>query len=108
MQQVAGGARHVAQLAGGTGEEGAGKHAVVLADARVGGEVGVAHQGADSQAAFGCGFDSVQGQVVDVDQLRRRLDVQLHQVQQVGAAGDEARAIDLGGERGGFGRRLGA
>ncbi len=28
-------------------------------------------------------------EAVDVDQMRRRLDLELHQVEQVGAAGDE-------------------
>jgi hypothetical protein len=42
-----------------------------------------------TQAAFGQCLDAVQRQSVHVDQMRRCLDLELHQVQQVGAAGDE-------------------
>ena len=34
-------------------------------------------------------FDLVERQAADVDEMRRRLDLELHQVEQVGAAGDE-------------------
>ena len=92
LQQVARGRRHVAQLAGGAGQQRAREHAVVAPDARIGGEIGVADQRADAQAAVRRRLDLVEAEAVDVDQVRRRLDLELHQIEQVGAAGDELRA----------------
>ena len=89
LQQVAGGGGLVAQLARGAGQQRARQHAVVAPHALVGGQVGVAHQRADAQAALRRRLDLVERQAVDVDQVRGRLDLQLHQVEQVGAAGDE-------------------
>ena len=59
----------------------------------------IAAQQADAQPAIGRGFDPGERQAADVDQVRRLLDLQLHQVEQVRAAGDE-----LGVRR--FGRGL--
>ncbi|MNN24452.1 hypothetical protein D3C81_1378860 [compost metagenome] len=103
LQQVAGGARHVAQLAGCAGEQGPGQHCVVFAHAHVGGEVGISDQGANAQTTVIGGFDPVQACPVDVDQVGGGLDLELHQVEQVGAACNEARTVDLGGEGGGIG-----
>src|SRR5207244_3338348 len=61
---------------------------------------------ADAQPAIGRGRDLVECEAVDVDQVRRRLDVELHQVEQVGAAGDELRTGDAARGRGRIGRRL--
>src|SRR5205085_8626330 len=58
--------------------------------------------------AFGGGLDAVQRQRVHVDEVRGRLDLQLHQVQQVGAAGDELRGRMARHRSGGFGGRVGA
>jgi hypothetical protein len=96
LQQVARGGRLVAQLARGTGQQRARQQAVVAPHAGVGGQVGVAHQRTDAQAAVGGAFDLVEAEAVDVDQVRGRLDLQLHQVEQVGAAGNEARAGQCG------------
>ena len=92
LQQVAGRGRLVAQLAGGAGDQRAREHAVVAPHALVGGEIGVAHQRADAQAALRRRLDLVEAKAVHIDQVRRRLDLELHQVEQVGAAGDELRA----------------
>ena len=81
------------------------EHAVVAAHARIGGEIGVAHQRADPQPAFRRRLDLVEAEIVHVDQVRRRLDLQLHQVEQVGAAGDELGALDARRRGGGFGGR---
>ena len=54
------------------------------------GEVGVTHERADPDAAVRGLFDPVERKVVDVDDHLWPLDVQLHQVEQRGAAGDEA------------------
>ena len=54
-------------------------------------EVGVSHQRTDPQPTFGGALDLVEREAVHVDQMRRRLDLELHQIEQVGAAGDELR-----------------
>jgi hypothetical protein len=51
------------------------------------------------------GFDLVERQAVDVDQVLWGLDLQLHQVQQIGAAGDEPGAGRAHCRRGSFGWR---
>ena len=107
LQQVAGGGRLVAQLARSAGDQRAGQHAVVAPHARVGRKIGVAHQRADPQPAVGSRLDLVQREVVDVDQVRRRLDLQLHQIEQVGAASDELGTLGADRRGGGFGRRAG-
>jgi hypothetical protein len=105
LQQIAGGRRLVAQLARSAGEQRARQHAVVAPDAIVGGEVGVANQGADAQAAIGRRLDLVEREAVDVDEVGRRFDLQLHQVEQVGAAGDELGVRVARDRCGGVGRR---
>src|SRR5471032_3332086 len=108
LQQVAGGGGDIAQLAGSAGEQGAGEHRIVLSDPRVGSQVGVSYQCSDSQTTLRRGFNPVKSKAIDVDQVRRRLDVQLHQVQQIGAAGNDLRAVDLRRQCRGFGLGLGA
>ena len=54
------------------------------------GQIGVAYQRTDLQPAVGQLLHLGQRQVIDVDHLLRRLHVELHQVEQGGAAGDEA------------------
>jgi hypothetical protein len=106
LQQVAAGGGLVAELAGGAGEQRAAEHAVVPAHARVRGEVAVAYRGADAQPAVGRVLHGVERQPAEVDDVRGRLHLQLHQVEQVGAAGDELGARLRGdGARGGAGGR---
>jgi hypothetical protein len=69
LQQVAGGGRLVAQLAGGARQQRARQHGVVAPYAFVGRQVGIAHQRAHAQAALRRRFDPVQLQTVDVDQV---------------------------------------
>ncbi|MNT89359.1 hypothetical protein D3C72_2300730 [compost metagenome] len=71
----------------------------------MGGQRRVAHQRADAQAPITGSFHLVQGQAIDVDQMRGRFDFQFHQVEQIRAAGDElgARRAQGGSRR--FGRR---
>ena len=71
LQQVAGGRRLVAQLAGSAGQQRARQQAIVPPHPRIGGEIGVAHQRADAQAAFRRRLDLVERKPVDVDQMRR-------------------------------------
>ena len=92
LEEIACGGGHVAELAAGSGDEGAGEDGVVAADAVMGSEVGIADEGADAEAAIGGVFDFVEGEAVDVDEVRRGLDLQLHEVEQIGAAGDESGA----------------
>jgi hypothetical protein len=108
LQQVAGGGGAVAQLAGGAGQQRAGQHGVVALHGGIRGQVAVAHQRADAQAAIARCLDAVQAQRIDVDEMGGRLDLQLHQVQQIGAPGDEARIGALRDRGGGLGRRAGA
>ena len=58
-------------------------------DLRVIGEVAVGDERADTQAAILRFIDLLERQMRDVDQSRRARDVFLHEVDQIGAAGDE-------------------
>ena len=91
LQEIAAGRGHVAQLRRSAGEEGAAQHWIAFGYQRVIGEVGVRHQRADAQAAVIGLLDAFERQVRNVDQPRWPLDVFLHQIDQVGAAGDEFR-----------------
>ena len=106
LEQIAGGSRLVAQLAGRAGEQRARQQAIVAPHAHIGGEIGVAHQRADAQAAVGRRFDLVERQSVDVDQMRRRFDLELHQIEKIGAAGNEFGAGDARGRGGSLGGRV--
>jgi hypothetical protein len=60
----------------------------------MGGEVAVAHQRADLEAAVIRARDPVEAlQPVDVDEARRRHRLDLHQVEEVGATGDESGSV---------------
>ena len=59
-----------------------------------------------AQTAFRRGFDFIQAEPVHVDQMRRRLDFEFHEVEKIGAAGDEFRARHAMGRRRGFLRCL--
>ena len=89
LQQVAGRGRLIAQLSGRAGEQRTRQQPIVPAHTLVGRKIGVAHQRADAQAAVGRGFDLVERKSVDVDQVRRGLDLELHQIEEIGAAGYE-------------------
>src|SRR3546814_2289721 len=84
--------RPVTKLAGCSGEERARKQGIVTPDALVRCQIAIADQCPDPEAAIGRVFDFVKIQPVDIDQVRWRFDLQLHEVQQVGPPGDEARA----------------
>src|SRR5260370_848805 len=58
------------------------------------GQISVAHQRADSQPTLGRRFDFVERKAVYVDQMRRRFDFQLHQVEKIRAARNELGALD--------------
>jgi len=61
------------------------------------GEVGVADKGADAKTAVGQFLDGVEADTVDVDEPGGALDVEFHQIEQSGAAGDEADVRMSGG-----------
>jgi hypothetical protein len=85
-------------LRAGACQQRAAQYAVTLTHPRVGGKIAVPYQRADTQAAIRRLLDLVERQAVDIDQARRRLDLQLHQVEQIGPAGDDFCAgLDGGG-----------
>ena len=92
LQQIAAGGGLVAQLRAGARQQCTAQHRVALPHAGIGRKVAVSNQRADAQAALRRLFDLVERQPVDVDQHRWRLDLQLHQVEQIGAAGNDFRA----------------
>ena len=67
------------------------KQRIALLDQRMPSEIAVRHERADAQTAVR-GLDQFERQVRDVDQPGRALDVVLHQVEEVGASGDELRS----------------
>ena len=89
LHEVAAGRRHIAELLGGAGHDRAGENRIVFLDERMIGKIGVAHERADAQPAARRIFDLPQRQPRDVDQLYRLLDIHLHQIDQIGAAGDD-------------------
>ncbi len=82
-----------------------GEHRVARAHPGVGGRVGVRRLGADPQSAVRQLLDRPERQAADVDQVGRPLDLELHQVEQIGAAADELGAGP--GRRGDRGPRVG-
>jgi hypothetical protein len=96
LQQIAAGRRHVAQLLRGAREDRARQQRIAAFHDRVIGKVGIRHQRADLQTAGRRFLHRLERQVSDVDQPRRPLDLLLHQVDQIGAAGDEFR-LRVGG-----------
>ena len=92
LQEITAGRSHIPQLLRGAGEDGAAEHWIALLDERMIGEIGIRHERADAHTAVRGFLDLVQRQPRDVDQPRGPFDIFLHQVDQVGAAGDEFRA----------------
>ena len=65
------------------------QHGIISLHRRVVGELGIANRRTNLQAAIRRRFDLIERQAVDVEHLRRRFDVQLHQVDQRRPAGEE-------------------
>ncbi|MCY1290720.1 hypothetical protein D9M70_398790 [compost metagenome] len=109
LHHVAGGRGLVAQLGAGTGQQCLRQRGIVLADMFVTGQVGVADHGADAHPAVAERLDLVEPELVDVHHAGGPHDVELHQVQQRRAAGQEDRVaavriqrdrlLDIGGAR---------
>jgi hypothetical protein len=89
LKQIARSGRLVAQLCRCAGQKGARQDSIVTAHGRIRSEVGVAHESTDPHAASRRRLDRVETKPVDVHKVGRRLDLQFHQVEKVGAAGDE-------------------
>ena len=98
LHQVAPDRRHVPQLPGGAVQDRLRQNRIPGADQGVRGQATVAHQRADPQPAVGEFLDPVQRQPGDVDDRLRPLDALAHQVDEVGAAGEELRSR-LGSDR---------
>jgi hypothetical protein len=96
LEQVAADGSRVPQLPGRPGQHGLRQHRVPGAHPRVGGQVAVAHPGADPQpaplsliAALSRVLDGVREQPGHVDEQVGGGHPELHQVDQVGPAGQE-------------------
>ena len=111
LQQVAAGRRGVAQLRRGAGEDGARKQGKARLDPGIVGDGGIARERADAQAAIGKRLDLLQGKGIDIDDRVRVRHVVFHEVDKVGAAGQELRPGACGkrghGIRDGFGAGIG-
>src|SRR5580698_4012980 len=64
------------------------------------GQIGVADHGADAKTAVGELLDGVEADVVDVDESGGALNIEFHEVEQSGAAGDKADILIRGGADG--------
>ena len=92
LVEVAAVGRGVAQLGAGAGQDGRGEQRVACHDTRVVGGLGVgerARRGAGRRRRVSSIV--LERQAADVDHVQRALDVFFQQVDQVGAAGEEAR-----------------
>jgi hypothetical protein len=97
LHQIAGGCGPVAQLSRCTGQQCARQHPVVPPDPFIRRKIGVAHECPDAQPAVGGLRNLVEAGPGHIDQMAGRLDPQLHQIQQIGAAGDELGTGCFGG-----------
>src|SRR5258708_21517809 len=89
LQEIAPSGGHVSQLLRGPGEDRASQQWIARLDLRMIGKIAVGNQRADPQAAVFRLLDLIEREMSDVDQSRRACDILLHQVDQVGATGDE-------------------
>ena len=89
LQQIAANARHIAKLWRCTREQRLRQQRIAFADDAVVGELAVAHQCTHPHASVGELGDPIQRQAVDVNHSRGLLHVALHEVEQIGSAGEE-------------------
>jgi hypothetical protein len=76
-------------LGAGPRQQGPTKDAVALPHAPVRRKIAVSHHGADAQAPFRSILDPVYRETVDINEMVRRLNLKLHQIEQIRSAGDE-------------------
>ena len=62
---------------------------MVPPDGSIGCEIGVADQGSDMQRSVGLLDDRIEPCVVDIYEMGRAFDLQLHQIKQIGSARDQ-------------------
>ncbi len=89
LEQIAACGRRIAQLGRCTGQDGAGQQREILLDALVVGHRAVGGERSDAVAAIRQRLDVFQRQAIDVDEQRWGDDLVLHEVDDVGAAGDQ-------------------
>ena len=107
LTQVAAIRRFVAQLLGRAGEDCARQNGIVGAHAWMDRGFGIGRQRPDGESAIVGIFDFGETDAIDVGELARRLDLQFHQIEEVGAAGDGHRPVVRDGLRG-IGQAAGA
>jgi hypothetical protein len=90
LQQVARRRCHVAQLRRCAGEQRLREHRIIPLDSRMMSDRRVSRQRAEDQAAPRRRLDTRERESIDIDQLIGMLDIELHQVDQRGAACREA------------------
>src|SRR5215208_1374963 len=95
LQQVSRGRGHIAELRRSTREEGLRQGGVISLHGGMMGKIGVADSRSNLQPAVRRGFDPVEGQTVDINDLRRCFDVQFHQINQCRATGKKANLSSL-------------
>ena len=106
LTQIAAGRGLVAQLLGGAGEDRAGQHRIIGADARMHSRCSIRGERADPQSAVFRVLDLPETDVIDIRQLPRFFDLQLHQVEQVRPARD-GESVFPAGDLGRFGKGAG-
>ena len=105
LQQVPRSRRFVPQLSARAGYNRARQYAVLPPHAAVRGQIRVRDQCPDPQTAVACILDAIEVESGKVDDVRRRFDLQFHEIEQVGAAGDKLGVGRARGGRGGCGGR---
>src|SRR5262249_42365747 len=86
LQQVPGSSGHVAKLGRSSGKNRLREDGIVALYSCVMRQIGIMDLRANLQSAIGLVFNLVEWQTIDVEQPRRRFDLQLHQVDQSRAA----------------------
>jgi hypothetical protein len=76
-------------LAGGARNDCSGQNAIVTPYTKVACKCGIPNQSADAQSALRGWLDLVQTKILKVDKMAGRFDLQLHQIEEVGAASDK-------------------
>src|SRR5262245_51244602 len=89
LHEISANSRHIAKLSGSAREQRVGKERVSLANQRMMSDGAVPCQRTDSHSACRGFSYLLEGKAVHVDQLRRSFHVQLHEIDQAGAAGDK-------------------
>jgi hypothetical protein len=106
LEQVAARCRFVPQLARRTGNDRARKHPIVSSHPRIGSKLGICDQCADTKTSVSGFLYAVETNMPKVDQMSRRFYLKLHEIDQIGAPGNEFRALSLRSDRSSLGGTL--